>query len=100
MATDSAGTSVVGTTPIVIWEDEKGAAAVLIINGSGSPGDYLSVHVDGLHASGEWAVLDPLAYGSQLVNYAIFTIRPRGIKKIWAKRPASTASVYYQTVET
>ena len=100
MATQSAGTIIIAATPKVIWEDEKGAAAVMLINGSGTPGDNLYVRVDGLHASGEWIPLAPLGYGSQLVSHVIFTIRPRGIKKIWAYRPAASAAAYYQTMET
>lgn len=98
MATRSAGIGAVGTVDTVVWEDAQGAAAVFIMNG-GSSGNVL-VHVDGLHASGEYIQLGPVGFGSQLEQHAIFTLRPRGIKKIIARHASGVATVYYQTMET
>ena len=99
MATQSAGDVIVGTTEEVIWEDSKGAAAVWVMNGTFAPNQELYVHVDGLHANGEYVKLGMIGYGSQLVSYAIFTIRPRGIKKITAKRLSGSGTAYFHTVE-
>jgi len=100
MATFSAGDISVSTTETVIWEDSQGASSVFIMNGTFGPGQDLHVHVDGLHASGEYVKLGMIGYGSQLVSYAVFTIRPRGIKKITAKRLSSSGSAYVHTLET
>tara|TARA_R100000152_G_C6726505_1_gene151702 strand:- start:398 stop:700 length:303 start_codon:yes stop_codon:yes gene_type:complete len=99
MATFSAGDITVTTTEIVIWEDSQGASSVFILNGSFAPTHELYVHVDGLHASGDYVPLGMIAFGSQLVSYATFTIRPRGIKKITAKRLAGSGAVYVHTLE-
>jgi len=99
MATESAGDTNIGTTEEVLWEDSKGASSVWVMNGTFVPNQDLYVHVDGLHASGEYVKLEIISYGSQLVSYAIFTIRPRGIKKITAKRLSGSGTAYYQTVE-
>lgn len=99
MATESAGDVSVGTTEQVIWEDSQGAASVFIMNGAFAPGQELYVNVEGLHASGEYVKLGMIGYGTQLVSYAVFTLRPRGIKKITAKRLLGTGTAYYHTLE-
>ena len=74
-------------------------SSVFVLNGSSFLNNDLSVHVDGLHADGDFIVLPFLGFGGFLVSYAIFTIRPRGIKKITGKYAVTNGTVYFQTVE-
>lgn len=100
MATSSAGEIGVATTEITVFEDAAGVSSVILLNGSATLNDILFVHVEGLHDSGEYVSLEPLGFGVQQVDYAIFTMRPRGIKKITAKRATATGGTcYFQTME-
>jgi hypothetical protein len=100
MAVQTAGSIGVNTDEITIFEDPDGVSSVLICNGSAGLNDILFVHVEGLHASGEYFQMDPLGFGAQKVDFAVFTIKPRGIKKITAKRGSATGQLaYFQTME-